>query len=154
MKVHLLQIPAEGKHYEGEDPNAILDLHEPDTQPVSPVQYALDVGLSDGGIFATGEVGVDMELRCVNCLEKFAYPVRVHDFALQMELPGTETIDLTEPIREDILLALPAHPHCDWNGEKRCPGAFPTPVLEAPAEPLAETRDVWGALDEIKFKSS
>jgi uncharacterized metal-binding protein YceD (DUF177 family) len=154
MKVHLLQIPAEGKHYEGEDPNAILDLHEPDTKPVSAVQYALDVGLSDGGLFATGEVGVDMELRCVSCLEKFGYPVRVTDFALQMELPGTETIDLTEPIREDILLALPAHPHCDWNGEKTCPGAFPTPVLEVPAEPLAETRDVWGALDEIKFKSS
>jgi uncharacterized metal-binding protein YceD (DUF177 family) len=154
MKVHLLQIPDGGKHYEGEDPSAILDLHEPDTQPVSPVRYALDVGLSDGGLFATGEVGVDMELRCVNCLEKFQYPVRVSDFALQMELPGTETIDLTEPIREDILLALPAHPHCDWNGEKQCPGAFPTPVLEVPAEPLAESRDVWGALDEIKFKSS
>src|SRR3954468_23980590 len=153
MKVHLMQIPVEGKHYEGEDPNSILDLHDPDAQPVSPVSYSLDAGLSGGGLFATGSLGVDMQLRCVRCLEKFRYPVRVPDFACQVELTGAETVDLTEPIREDILLALPAHPHCDWNGEKTCPGAFPTPVLEMPAESPAESRDVWEALDQIKFKS-
>src|SRR3954468_16242822 len=147
MKVHLLQIPSEGKHYEGEDPNSVLELNEPDTQPVSPVRYALDVGLSDGGLFATGEGGADMELRCVSCLEKFRYPAVVPDFACQVELTGAETVDLTEPIREDILLALPAHPHCDWNGEKRCPGAFQSPILEAPADPAAESRDAWEALD-------
>ena len=153
MKVHLLQIPTEGKRYEGEDPASILDLHEPDTQPVSPVRYELDVGLSDGGLFATGSLGAEMELRCVSCLEKFHYPLEVPDFACQVELTGSETVDLTEPIREDILLALPAHPHCDWNGDKTCPGAFRNPVSELPAEPSAESRDVWEALDQIKFKT-
>jgi uncharacterized metal-binding protein YceD (DUF177 family) len=152
MKVHLMQIPVEGKHYEGEDPSSILDLHDPDAQPVSPVSYSLDAGLSGGGLFATGEIGVDMQLRCVRCLEEFHYPVRVLDFACQVELTGAETVDLTEPIREDILLALPAHPHCDWNGERPCPGALQTAAFEAQPEPLAETRDVWGALDQLNLK--
>jgi uncharacterized metal-binding protein YceD (DUF177 family) len=152
MKMHLMQIPVEGKHYEGEDPNSILDLHDPDAQPVSPVTYSLDAGLSGGGLFATGELGVDMQLRCVRCLEGFHYPIRVHDFAYQVELTGAETVDLTEPIREDILLALPAHPHCDWNGERPCPGALQTAAFEAQPEPLAETRDVWGALDQLNLK--
>ncbi len=152
MKVHILQIPPEGKHYEGEDPNSILDLNEENVRPVSPVHYSLDVGLSGGGLFATGEVGADIEFQCVNCLEHFTYPVRVQDFACQVELTGAETVDLTDPIREDILLALPAHPHCDWNGEKVCPGAFHQEKETAsPEEPEAEKRDVWGALDQLKL---
>jgi uncharacterized metal-binding protein YceD (DUF177 family) len=154
MKVHLLQIPPEGKHYEGEDPNSVLDLQDPDAQPISPVHYSLDVGVSDGGIFATGEVGVEMQLRCVSCLESFQRELLVSDFAIQQELTGAETVDLTEPIREDILLALPAHPHCDWNGERICPGPFQTETSEAVEEPDAEKRDAWQALDQIKFKAS
>lgn len=152
MKVHILQIPSEGKHYEGEDPNSILDLNDENVKPLSPVHYALDVGLSGGGLFATGEVGVDLQLQCVNCLEHFKHPIEVKDFACQVELTGAETVDLTDPIREDILLALPAHPHCDWNGDRVCPGAFhQEKETESPEEPAAEKRDVWGALDQLKL---
>jgi uncharacterized metal-binding protein YceD (DUF177 family) len=152
MKVHLLQIPADGKHYEGEESNEMLDLHEPDVVPVSPVRYALDVGLSGGGLWAAGKVGADVRLQCGKCLESFVFPAEVPDFAVQIELTRSETVDLTEPMREDILLTLPAHPHCDWNGEKVCPGAFHPVVTETPAsEQPAETREVWGALDQLKL---
>jgi len=49
--------------------------------------------------------------------------VRVEDFATQIELNGRETVDLTDAVREDILLALPPYPHCDWNGQNVCKGA-------------------------------
>jgi uncharacterized metal-binding protein YceD (DUF177 family) len=148
MKVHINQIPAEGKHYEGEESSKMLDLHEQNLQAVSPVRYALDVGLSGGGLFATGRVGVDMQMQCVTCLEQFKYPIDVADFACQVELTGAETVDLTEPVREDILLALPAHPHCDWNGAKVCPGAQMPEISAASDEPA---EDVWGALDQLKI---
>ena len=152
MKVHLNQIPSEGLHVEGTDSNSILDLKVPDIQPAGDVEYSLDVGLSEGGLFATGVVGVDLELVCVACLEKFRYPLRVRDFACQLELTGSETVDLTEPIREDILLALPPHPHCDWNGERVCQGVFPRSKADATEQSLADTRDAWGALDQLKLK--
>lgn len=151
MKVHILQIPTEGKHIEGEEPNAMLELHEATATPASPVRYTLDVGISGGGLFATGEVGVDMKLQCVKCLETFDYPIEVTDFACQVELTGPETVDLTEPVREDILLALPAHPHCDWDGKRTCPGTFPQETAETEQDATADTRDTWGALDQIKF---
>ncbi len=154
MKVHLRQIPNEGKHYEGEDPNTMLELHEGDAVPVSPVRYSLDVGLSGGGLWAAGQLSADFRVNCVNCLEAFVYPAEAREFAIQVELTGAETVDLTEPMREDILLALPAHPHCDWNGAKVCPGAFHPATNETPdPEPPAETRDVWEALDQLKLKS-
>ena len=152
MKVHLQQIPTEGMRFEGRAPNSMLDLHEADIVPVSPVEFELDVGLSDGGLFATGQVGVDVDLKCVSCLERFTYPVRIDDFACQIELLGSETIDLTEPVREDILLALPPHPHCDWSGERVCPG------VQNEAAPLSDhdssgvPPNVWGALDQLKLK--
>jgi uncharacterized protein len=153
MKVHTLQIPVDGKHLEGEDPSSILDLHEESAKPLGPIQYSVDVGLSDGGLFATGRLSVPMQLQCVKCLEYFEYPIEVNEFACQIELTGAEMVDLTEPVREDILLALPAHPHCDWNGQKVCPGAFPKDKeTEVPEEPEAEKRAVWGPLDQLKLK--
>ena len=153
MKVHTLQIPTEGKHIEGEEPSTLLDLHEPMAQPSSPVRYSLDVGLSGGGLFATGEIGVDMKLQCVKCLEEFKYPIEVNDIACQVELGTSETVDLTEPVREDILLALPAHPHCDWDGGRTCPGASLVETSDPEQDATADTRDTWGALDQIKFRS-
>src|SRR5437867_28836 len=131
MKVHVLQIPAEGMRYEGEEPSSVLELDSDRARAIGPIQYALDVGLSDGGLFATGRLSVKIECQCVRCLEKFRRPLRVDDFACQVELEGREMVDLTEYLREDILLALPAHPHCDWNGEKVCRAEFRDAAGEA-----------------------
>jgi uncharacterized metal-binding protein YceD (DUF177 family) len=94
-------------------------------------------------------LGVDLEMVCVGCLEKFVMPVRVDEFACQVELTGSEEIDLTEPIREDILLALPAHPRCDWDGRKACPGVQRPPAADT--EGGESQPDVWGALDQLKL---
>jgi len=152
MKIHLKQIPVDGLHLEGTEPSKILDLEDRSIHPAGDIQYSLDVGLSDGGLFATWKLGVDLDLECVGCLERFRYPVRVTDFACQLDLAGAETVDLTEPVREDILLALPPHPHCDWNGERVCQGVAYRAKSEAADAPLAAKPDAWGALDQLKLK--
>ncbi len=156
MKIHLNQIPDDGLHVEGAESSKILDLHDAAVQPVSEVRYALDVGVSDGGLFATGTIGVDLDLECVSCLERFRYPLEVADFACQIELTGSESVDLTGMVREDILLALPPHPHCDWNGERVCQGtqlrAKATADSPAETDETETTRRVWGALDQLKIK--
>ena len=151
MKVHLNQIPYDGLHLEGEDPATILELNDPLMKPKGPVQWSLDIGLSDGGLFATGSLAVDLEAECVACLTKFDFPVRIENFATQVELTASETVDLTDQEREDILLALPAHPHCDWNGQNVCKGAkLKAAEPEAPGEP----QPTWSELDKLKFKSN
>lgn len=151
MKVHINQIPTEGLHLEGEDPSSILELPEDGIQATGPISYSLDVGLSEGGLFATGTLEVPLSCQCVACLEAFPYSVQIEDFACQIDLTGPETVDLTDHLREDILLALPPHPHCDWNGERTCKAAFRA-KSEAAEEPLPDTREVWGALDQLKLK--
>lgn len=138
-------------HFEGEIPPEMLDLHEVEVQPIGPVHYSLDAGLSDGGLFATGQVGARIRLQCVSCLERFEFPAEVPGFACQVELTGAEEVDLTEPIREDILLALPAHPHCDWNGARICPGLSLPESLLAAELPAEDRREVWDALDQLRL---
>ena len=148
MKVHINQIPDEGLHLEGEDPATILELNDPLAQPRSGVRWALDICLSDGGLFATGKLAVDLSVVCASCMKKFTYPLRVEDFATQIELNGPETVDLTDLMREDILLALPPYPHCDWNGLNVCKGAV-RESTESPGESHA-----WDELDKLKFKAN
>jgi uncharacterized metal-binding protein YceD (DUF177 family) len=149
MKVHVLQIPPDGKHYEGEESSDVLELNELPQQvrAVSPIAYSLDVGLSEGGLWAVGQVSTQVECECVRCLETFRRGLEAPEFALQVELEGKETVDLTEYLREDILLALPAHPTCDWDGKKVCKAHFSNAV----DEPLAEPRDTWKALDNLQL---
>ena len=149
MKIHVLQIPEEGKHYDGEEPSEVLELNGDRARAIGPITYSLDVGLSEGGLFATGTLSVPIECECVRCLETFRRSLDVEDFACQVELEGRETVDLTGHLREDILLTLPAHPHCDWNADKVCKAEFRDAPSEA--EPLDDHRDVWKGLDQLKL---
>ena len=159
MKIHLRQIPDDGLHLEGEEGRDILEL--PAGEPVRPlgrVRYSLDLGMDASGLWATGELFVNLELRCVRCLEPFPFQLHVPDVALQIERPATETVDLTPYLREDILLALPAYPHCDWSGERVCPGQLETQEEAAPLRESDRGSDfqppsAWATLDQLKTPS-
>lgn len=153
MKVHLRQIPEQGLHIEGEDHGVEIDVEF--VKPLTPVHYSLDVGLSGTGLFATGKLEVDLELQCSNCLKKFKYPMRLEDFALQTELEGAETVDLTPFAREDILLNLPQYPKCDRDGGKVCQGTLKfesTAGPETARETLPPGPGAWDELDKLKVK--
>ena len=152
MKVHLRQIPPDGLHLEGDAKGVELDAGEGYLNPLGPVRYKLDIGLSGTGLFATGTLEVDLELECVNCLTKFKYPLRVEDFALQTELSGEETVDLTPFMREDILLSLPHYPRCDWDGRKVCAGALEFKSKAAPDAEPPPAAVAWSELDKLKVK--
>lgn len=148
MRVHLRQIPEGGTlHLEGEEDPAFLELDLVSARALSPLEYSLDVGLSEGGLFATGRLGIQVELRCVKCLETFGQGLVIDPFAIQKELDGAEKVDLTPEVREDIQLALPAYPRCDADGRKTCPASFPK-TTAADSPPDGNT--AWEALDKLK----
>jgi uncharacterized protein len=147
MKVHLKQIPAEGLHLEGEEKCAIPELETEGIRCAGLLHYNIDVGVSGGALWANGSLSQPMELRCVSCLERFAYEIRVPTFTVHRELHGPETIDLTPFIREDILLNLPPHPHCDRDGGRVC-AAKPLAVAAQDARRESD----WSALDKLKLE--
>ena len=147
MKVHLRQIPEEGLHFEGDEDCPIPELEADGIVCVGPLHYSFDLGLSEGALWANGSLTQPVELTCVSCLERFTHTIHVPQFALHTELGGPELLDLTPFVREDILLNLPAYPHCDRDGGRVCPA----PHRATESEPLApEARKPdWSALDKL-----
>src|SRR5438045_4056084 len=120
MKVHLKQIPAAGLHLEGEEEGPISEVDAEAIRSAGPLHYNIDIGVSSRALWANGSISQPVELRCVSCLEKFVHEIEVPAFAVHTELRGPETVDLTPFIREDLLLNLPAQPHCDRHGTEIC----------------------------------
>jgi uncharacterized metal-binding protein YceD (DUF177 family) len=152
VKIHLKQIPAEGLHLKGEEDCLIPELEADGIRCTGPLHYNMDVGVSAGALWANGSLRQPVELRCVSCLEKFVHDIKVPAFALHTELHGPEMVDLTPYMREDILLNMPAHPHCDRDGGRKCKAATPKySNLEEQKRETKRERD-WEALDRLKIE--
>ena len=146
MKVHLKQIPTQGLRLEGEEECPIQGLESEGIRCAGRLHYDIDLGVAGGGLWANGSLSQPVELRCVSCLEKFLHEVQVTAFAVHTELHGPETVDLTPFMREDILLNLPAHPHCDRDGDRVCKGK----QIEI-AEQDTNRKSDWSVLDKLKL---
>jgi uncharacterized metal-binding protein YceD (DUF177 family) len=147
VKVHLKQIPTGGLHLEGDEECPILELETEGIHCVGPIHYSIDLGVTSGALWASGSLSQPVELRCVACLEKFVHEIQVPAFAMHTELHGPETVDLTPFMREDLLLNLPAHPHCDRDAGRVCKPK----QIEAAAQDAGRKSD-WSALDKLKLK--
>jgi uncharacterized metal-binding protein YceD (DUF177 family) len=150
VKIHLRQLPDGGEHFEGEEDCPLQQLNPEEVRCAGPLRYSLDVGISEGALWANGEISQPVELRCVRCLEPFPFDITVKDFALHTELTGPEEIDLTPFLREDILLNLPPYPHCDRDGGRICPVPEEA-VRREKREPLEARPPDWSALDDLKL---
>ena len=74
------------------------------------------------------------------------YQIRVPAFAVHTELHGPETVNLTPFMREDLLLNLPAHPHCDRDADRVCKAKH-----VANEEQDVKRKSDWSELDKLKL---
>jgi uncharacterized metal-binding protein YceD (DUF177 family) len=148
MKVHLKQIPPQGLHLDGDEDCPLHDLETEGIRCAGQLHYNIDLGIAGGALWARGSLSQSVDLSCVSCLERFVHEIKVPAFAVHTELHGPETVDLTPFIREDLLLNLPAHPHCDRDGNRVCSGEKPET-----AEEILERKSDWSALDKLKLKN-
>jgi uncharacterized protein len=155
LVIDLRTLPGEGKHIAGSQPPSIFQLAADDPlRPASPVTYDLHAVRDGADLIVTGSVAATFNLECGRCLERFDLHVDLPDFHTAVPIEKETTIDLTEVLREDILLALPSFPRCEHgNVEPReCParGKF-EPAEETNAdEPPVQDREIWKALDHLK----
>ena len=150
--VELRNLPEGGIHREGTMPVSFFGLEASDpVRPTSPLTYSLDIERDGKELIAQGSVKTTFNLECGRCAERFGYALDLPDFTLEVPVENALTIDLTEPLREDILLALPSYPRCeDGNITPRaCPaeGRFAEPVSAEP--PPQEDKGIWDALDQL-----
>jgi uncharacterized protein len=108
-------------------------LHLGNDLEVDFLRGALRLVHTNEGILAQGELTAQVKLECVRCLEPFAY--RLSFSLAERFLPAAmaaldedafpigddNSVDLDEPLRETVLLALPMHAVCRSDCQGLCP---------------------------------
>ena len=148
-------LPDDGKQITGTMPASFFQLPEKDSAiATSPLTYDLNILRDDKDIIVTGSLDATFSLECGRCLEHFAHRVEMIEYQTKTPIEKETTMDLTDLIREDILLTLPNFPRCE-NGNvdlRDCPaeGRFESAESSAPLEMPGADRGVWNALDQLK----
>jgi uncharacterized protein len=110
--------------------------------PRGPLQGTLKLMRTGEGILVTGQFHIDLELECTRCLEPFTAPV---DFGVEEEFRPTidiitgknlppvagedkatlidehHILDLSEVVRQDVIVAAPPYPVCRADCAGLCP---------------------------------
>ena len=156
--VPLEEFPEEGLRLCGEADGALFSIDDTGAKSVSPLSYEFEAHLYDTELVIQGNLYATFRLRCDRCLEEFDYEVELEDITLSYDVKGKLEADLTEDLREEVLLELPGYPKCELSGLK-CKindiiGDFrldkdPQTGVECPAP---SGQSVWDALDQFPSK--
>ena len=152
--IDLRSLPDGGKDISGQEIPAFFALDPKDSiQAVSPLKYDLHVERDGKELLISGSLDATFSLECGACMERFDYRVELPDYASEVEIAKDDTINLTDTIREDTLLALPSYPRCEAGNvqPRQCPaeGRFEQVLETAPDEPQSAGPGVWEALNKL-----
>jgi uncharacterized protein len=152
MKVNVKRIPADGEMLEGAEPPSIMELAEADLAFEREITYQFHAQIQNNALLVTGRLETPVTLRCSRCLEPFALPLKVPSFVFHKELAGEDFVDLTENIREDIILELPQRALCQTDCKGLCP-VCGVNLNKNTCQCQPARGDLrWHALDQIKLK--
>ena len=155
ITIPLDEFPESGLRCCGEVDSSILGIDNAGIRSAGPIRYELEAQLYDTELVVRGSVAAPFVMRCDRCLAEFEHTVEVKDVTLSFEVPDAPTLDITEEVREELILALPAYPKCeltggecqihDINDDFRLDKA-PSPGVDC-ATPSGDS--VWQALDKF-----
>lgn len=123
MKILVARIPEEGSNYEGDESGSIIEAErEQFIQNPQDVHYILYAQRVSDELIVRGTLGVDVDLQCARCSEFFSTTVAVSDFLRAYPAPkGIDSVDITEDLREEILLHVPGFSVCSVDCKGMCP---------------------------------
>ncbi len=155
--IDLASLPESGQEFVGELPKEIFDLPEDDAKAVGPLKYEVWAQRFESELLLTGSLSATFEFTCVRTLHPFAQTIGLENAAISIEITKEGEIDVTEAIREEVLIHFPIDPRCEEGDvpqtceidsrylsvDKSAEDGLPTP-------PRAESDDRWSALDILK----
>jgi uncharacterized metal-binding protein YceD (DUF177 family) len=154
MIIYRQQILEEDLELTGEVPADVFQLNDKEIRNASPISYHLHASLQENDLLVNGWISASFQLRCVRCLDFFEKTIHVDPYALLEPFENQTSIDLTERLREDILLGLSGYPRCEMADSPRECGPFGEIQSEnayqsTQKETTQHEKEVWSALDKL-----
>ncbi len=153
IKIYLSRLTPEGIKVSGEENSDFLELeNEDDICFVSPVCYDFNAQLVSNGVLVTGQLAVTLTCRCAKCLEEYKFPIKKNEMCRFYENPNKNEIDLTDDIREDILIGLPQRFLCNNSCKGLCFNCGQNlNRKECSCKKTEKQENVWRKLDQLKI---
>ena len=131
------RIDPEGETLSGEVD--CVDIDENLVKAFGGLRYELDLQVLGSELLARGRLAQDFTVVCSRCGKDFDCTIREDAFTASFAIGEKNAeVDLTDELRESIILNLPSYPVCD----ETCPG------VERKAAMPADDR--WSVLDNLK----
>ena len=112
LVIDAASLPEEGKLYSGELDGSIFNLNNENTKAVGPLEYDIHLQKFDSELLIRGSLSVAMQFTCVRTLQPFTQTITADSFDLCIELTGNQ-VDVTDYLREEIIILFPDYPRCD-----------------------------------------
>jgi uncharacterized protein len=151
MKIDIAKLLPEGSSFVGELPGEILGLeNDRFAHAVGPISYDVFAYLAAQELIVKGVFHAPVELLCGRCAGFFSTTLTISSFLRAYPISDTtESVDLTEDIREDILVEIPAYPKCAYEGSGVCPFSG-VDLDELKLDEPPPLTDPWGDLDKLE----
>lgn len=109
---------------DGTEPAEVLELPadaDPPLAPAGDITYHLSAIMAGADLIVTGSASVPLATVCARCLDDIRVPVSVKDLYFHFEKVRDLEVDLTEDVREELLLAVPSCFYCSPDCKGICP---------------------------------
>lgn len=111
MKIHVNRVPFEGVHEQAHYEPQLLDIDRPDIHPTQPITISSFITKVEHELVVQAEIQGQVALVCARCLEDFVMPLST-SATLTYHVQPTDVVDITDDVRQEILLAYPMIPVC------------------------------------------
>jgi len=121
MKINISQIPPEGLEINEDQDTTLLDLETADVNFVSPLAISCKVNKFGDILNVKGIFRARVKFRCSRCNENFSSEIK-GEFERAYPLTIKEdSLDITDGIREEVILAYPLVLLCKKDCRGLCP---------------------------------
>lgn len=152
IKIIVKRLRPEGMIIDGDEPSDILDIEENENiKCIDKIHYKLHASLVNNGILVRGEVYATLECRCGFCLKKYIFELKNDDICHFYEKPDKNELDLTDDIREDILLSFPLNLKCSEKCKGLCLKCGQNLNFGNCSCSDSTPKNLWNELDQLKF---
>jgi uncharacterized protein len=154
LTVDVARLAKTGERLTGELDGAVLDLGDTAglIEPAGVIRFDLSVEPIGSELLVRGSASAAVACVCSRCAGRFEIQIREPAFVASYPLDETtDSVDLTEDLREAIILLLPGYPVCREGCRGLCPRCG-TNLNQASCRCQSEDADGrWNALDVISF---
>ncbi len=119
MKIHVNQIPAEGVTEHARYDPTTMEMDREDIHVTTPFEAEAAIRMVDEELVATVELRYRLDLVCARCLEPFDSD-RTTQAVLSYHVQPEAVLDITEDLRQEIILAYPMIPVCQTTCRGLC----------------------------------